>query len=75
MSTLAEIETAIAQLPPQQRAEIRRWMDRDESAPNCAQPAAGRVDWTKSAAATRQREPQACVSASVVAEALAAVRA
>lgn len=27
MSTLAEIEAAIAQLPPTQWMEIRRWMD------------------------------------------------
>ena len=27
MSTLAEIEAAIAQLPPPQWTEIRRWMD------------------------------------------------
>jgi len=27
MSTLAEIEAAIAQLPPKQWMEIRRWMD------------------------------------------------
>jgi hypothetical protein len=27
MSTLAEIEAAIAQLPPTQWLEIRRWMD------------------------------------------------
>jgi len=27
MSTLAEIEAAIEQLPPEQWAEIRRWMD------------------------------------------------
>lgn len=27
MSTLAEIEAAIAQLPPAQWMEIRRWMD------------------------------------------------
>ncbi len=27
MSTVAEIEKAIGQLPPEQRAKIRRWMD------------------------------------------------
>ena len=27
MSTVAEIEKAIGQLPPDQRAKIRRWMD------------------------------------------------
>ena len=76
MSTLAEIETAIAQLPPEQWEEIRRWMDRAAPTPRCAQPTtAGLVDWTNSAAATRRREPQTCVPAAVVADALAAVRA
>ena len=28
MSTLAEIEKAIEQLPPEQWVEVRRWMDR-----------------------------------------------
>lgn len=28
MSTLAEIERAIEQLPPEQWVEVRRWMDR-----------------------------------------------
>ena len=38
MSTLAEIEDAIAQLPPTQWTEIRRWMD--AHAPKAATPEA-----------------------------------
>ena len=33
MSTVAEIEKAIGQLPPEQRVEIRRWMDTHASPP------------------------------------------
>ena len=38
MSTLTEIEAAIAQLPPPQWMEIRRWMD--AHAPKAAAPEA-----------------------------------
>jgi hypothetical protein len=38
MSTLAEIEAAIAQLPPAQWMEVRRWMD--AHAPKTASPEA-----------------------------------
>ena len=38
MSTLAELEAAIAQLPPTQWMEIRRWMD--SHAPKAATPEA-----------------------------------
>ncbi len=41
MSTLAEIEDAIAQLPPTQWMEIRRWMD--AHAPKAATPEALKV--------------------------------
>ena len=41
MSTLAEIEAAIAQLPLTQWMEIRRWMD--AHAPKAATPAALKV--------------------------------
>ena len=41
MSTLAEIEAAIAQLPPTQWMEIRRWMD--ANAPTAAAPEALKV--------------------------------
>lgn len=33
MSTLTEIEEAIEQLPPEQLAEIRRWMERRSEGP------------------------------------------
>ncbi len=33
MSTLAEIEEAIEQLPPEQWMEVRRWMDRHAPRP------------------------------------------
>lgn len=41
MSTLAEIEAAIAQLPPPQWLEIRRWMD--AHAPTVTTPKALKV--------------------------------
>ena len=41
MSTLAEIEAAIAQLPPTQWMEIRRWMD--AHAPTVTTPEALKV--------------------------------
>ena len=46
MSTLAEIEAAIAQLPPAHWMEIRRWMDAHapkEAMPDNAAPAAART--------------------------------
>ncbi len=55
MSTLAEIEKAIEQLPPEQWAEIRRWMEVHE--PKQGNGAAEkRVDWSKSAALTHSRD-------------------
>ena len=70
MSTLAEIENAIEQLPPEQWTEIRRWMD--SHAPKPAIPP--HVDWAESHAVTRPRSTETRIDASVVAEALAAVR-
>jgi hypothetical protein len=70
MSTLAEIEKAIEQLPPEQWVEIRRWLD--SHAPKAA--ASPQVDWAGSQSVTRQRKPETRLDASVVAEALAAVR-
>ena len=70
MSTLTEIENAIEQLPQEQWMEIRRWMD--SHAPKAAVPP--QVDWAGSHAVTRQRPMATRIDASVVAEALAAVR-
>lgn len=70
MSTLTEIENAIEQLPQEQWMEIRRWMD--SHAPKAAIPP--QVDWSESHAVTRQRSTETRIDASVVAEALAAVR-
>lgn len=70
MSTVAEIEQAIGQLPPEQWTEIRRWMD--AHAPKTAQ--AGEVDWSRSASVTRRRAPETQLQARIVMEALAAVR-
>lgn len=70
MSTLAEIEAAIQQLPPEQWVEIRRWLD--SHAPKA--PASARVDWSHSHAVMRQRPAETRLDARVVAEALAAVR-
>ncbi len=41
MSTVAEIEEAIAELPPEQWAEVRRWLD--THAPKVSHPARGRT--------------------------------
>ena len=70
MSTVAEIELAIGQLPPEQWIEIRRWID--THAPKAA-PAV-EVDWSKSAAVTRRRVPETRLGANVIMDALAAVR-
>ena len=70
MSTLAEIENAIEQLSQEQWMEIRRWLD--SHAPKAAVPA--HVDWDGSHAVTRHRSMETRIDASVVAEALAAVR-
>jgi hypothetical protein len=70
MSTLAEIEAAIEQLPPEQWVKIRRWLE--SHAPKAA--SAPRVDWTGSHAVTRQRRAETRLDAGVVMEALAAVR-
>ncbi len=46
MSTLAEIEKAIKQLPPAQWMEIRRWMDAhapEEATTDAPVPAAGKL--------------------------------
>ena len=66
MSTLAEIENAIEQLPPEQWVEIRRWMD--SRAPKPAIPP--HVNWAESHAVTRHRSAETRIDASVVAEAL-----
>jgi hypothetical protein len=71
LSTLAEIEAAIERLPPEQWAEIRRWMDSRENAV-ARQP---EVDWSQSAAVLRPRAMATQLSAEVVADALATVRA
>ena len=70
MNTVDEIELAIGQLPPEQWLEIRRWID--THAPKATR--AVDVDWSKSAAVTRRRAPETRLAASVVMEALAAVR-
>ena len=70
MSTVAEIEQAIGQLPPEQWTEIRRWMD--SHAPKTVQT--GEVDWSRSASVTRRRASETQLPASIVMEALAAVR-
>ncbi len=70
MSTLAEIEAAIEQLPPEQWLEIRRWLE--SHAPKIAD--FSHVDWAQSHAVTRQRPAETRLDAEVVAEALAAVR-
>ena len=68
MSTLAEIERAIGQLPPAQWMEIRRWMD--AHAPKAVLPA--RVDWSESAAVRRSRAAETRLPAAAVMAALAA---
>jgi hypothetical protein len=73
MSTVAEIERAIGELPPEQWNEIRRWMESHPQKPG-KRVAARRVDWSKSAAVTRPRASETRLDASVVTEALAAVR-
>jgi hypothetical protein len=70
MSTLAEIEAAIEQLPPEQWLEIRQWLDSHTPKP----PIPPQVDWVGSHAVTRQRPPGTQLDAAVVAEALSAVR-
>jgi hypothetical protein len=70
MSTVAEIEKAIQSLPPEEWAEIRRWMD--AHTPASAQSSS--VDWTKSAAVARQRLSDTRLPAEAVASALSAVR-
>ena len=70
MSTLAEIEAAIEQLPPEQWQEIRRWLD-SHAHKAAVSP---RVDWAESLAVTRQRPPETRLAAEVVMEALTAVR-
>lgn len=45
MSTLAEIEKAIAALPPEQWLEIRRWMDRHAPNGTRTAPAAAMPDF------------------------------
>jgi hypothetical protein len=73
MSTLAEIEEAVALLPPEDWVELRRWMN--SHAPESQNTGlSGRVDWSKSAAVTRPRPPQTRLAAEVVMEALATVR-
>ena len=65
MSTLAEIEEAIEKLPPEQWAEIRRWMDVHE--PKQGNGAGEkRVDWSKSAALTHSRDKGRVLSAEEV---------
>jgi hypothetical protein len=69
MSTLAEIEAAIEGLPAEQQEKIRHWMDNIGRHP---QPAtAPKVDWSKSAAVTRERRPEECVDAKKIMEVLA----
>ena len=70
MSTLAEIEAAIEELPPDQWLQIRHWLD--SHMPKAA--TSPRVDWDASQSVTRQRAPETKLDAAVVAEALAAVR-
>ena len=70
MSTLAEIEAAIEELPPDQWLEIRRWLD--SHMPKAAVPPS--VDWDASQSVTRQRASETRLDAAVVAEALAVVR-
>ena len=68
MSTIAEIEAAIEDLPAEQQEEIRRWM---EGVGPKQQTAASNVDWSKSAAVTRERRPEECVDAKRILEVLA----
>ena len=69
MSTIVEIEAAIEGLPAEKREEIRRWINDVERHP---QPAtAPKVDWSRSAAVTRERRPEECVDARKILEVLA----
>jgi hypothetical protein len=69
VSTVTEIESAIAQLPPDQWAEIRRWMDAQarQTGGGLASP---HVDWSQSAGVRRTRPPEDRVAAEVVMEIL-----
>ena len=73
MSTVAEIERAIGELPPEQWTEIRRWMDLHSHKPENGDVVKC-MDWSKSAAVTRRRAPETRLAASVVMDALVAVR-
>jgi len=73
MSTLAEIEEAIGQLPPEQWAEIRRWMDAQMQQRRTFAVASS-VDWSRSAAVRRERPVESRVTAEVMRKALATVR-
>ena len=63
MGNWYEIEQAIQTLPPEQWMEIRRWMDCHAPMPSHAP----RVDWSKSAAVTRQRDKGRVLAAGEVA--------
>ena len=69
MSTIAEIEAAIESLPSEKREEIQRWMD-GHGRPG-QQAAARNVDWSKSAAITRERRHEECVDAKRILNVLA----
>jgi hypothetical protein len=69
MSTVEEIEAAISRLSESERLELRELLsERDREA---AREAANRkVDWTQSAAFTRKRDPDECLPAEVILDAL-----
>jgi hypothetical protein len=73
MSTVTEIERAIAQLPLEQWAEIRRWMDA-QPRPTSGNTGVERVDWSQSAAVKRARPSEERVDADVVLEVLREAR-
>jgi hypothetical protein len=69
MSTVAEIEEAISKLSDNERLELQRLLSKRDL--EAARKAAERkVDWTQSAAVTRERHPDDCISAEAVLDAL-----
>ena len=71
VTKLAEIEAAIAQLPPEDWVEIRRWMDAQSKGTGLAPSS---VDWSQSAAVTRERPLQERVAGDAVMEVLREAR-
>ncbi|EDY18629.1 hypothetical protein CfE428DRAFT_4015 [Chthoniobacter flavus Ellin428] len=73
MSTVTEIERAIALLPPEQWAEIRRWMD-SQLPPTDVNARKQSVDWSQSMGVKRARRAEECVAAEAVLDVLREAR-